>query len=97
MRILGNIVCQSDVETNFVISIGLLQWLSTLIEPNVYQKLNQKLKKEVLWIISNIAAGTKDQVNRICLINIPKRVIDIIFQTNDKSILTEGIIFLFFL
>ncbi|XP_019093605.1 PREDICTED: importin subunit alpha-1-like [Camelina sativa] len=58
LRTVGNIVRGDDLQTQFVINSGALPCLANLLTQN-YKK---SIKKETCWTISNITAGTKEQI-----------------------------------
>lgn len=60
MRTIGNLVTGDDETTEMVLSQGLLQHLKSLvIHPS------KMVRKEACWTISNITAGTADQIRQI--------------------------------
>ena len=61
LRTVGNIVTGDDVQTQVIISCGALTCLLHLLK--TAQK--KSIKKEACWTISNITAGTKDQIQAV--------------------------------
>lgn len=64
IRMLGNIVTGTDEHTDQIISQGFLEFF----KPIFYSYDNKKLpriRKEMCWLISNISAGTSEQVKYI--------------------------------
>ncbi|CAD8128509.1 unnamed protein product [Paramecium sonneborni] len=61
LRILGNILTGNEEQTNQVLYTGILQIFDNLLKQN----LNKKIRKEICWSLSNIAAGTPHQVKQI--------------------------------
>ena len=57
LRIVGNIVSGDDSQTQSILDCGLLPILTDLL-----QSPKNTIRKEVCWIISNITAGTKTQI-----------------------------------
>ncbi|CAD8087573.1 unnamed protein product [Paramecium sonneborni] len=60
LRTLGNILTGSEEQTNIVINFGIIQAFEKLIKNK-----SQKIRREVCWSLSNIAAGTSYQVKQI--------------------------------
>jgi importin subunit alpha-6/7 len=64
IRMLGNIATGTDEQTNHLIRMGILQFF----EPIFYRFENKKqprLRKEMCWTLSNITAGTLEQVQAV--------------------------------
>lgn len=58
LRTLGNIVTGNDVQTQTVLDAGVLSRIgSLLVDPK------KNIRKEACWLLSNIAAGTQDQIS----------------------------------
>ncbi|KAK6112936.1 hypothetical protein QQG55_49640 [Brugia pahangi] len=73
LRALGNLVVGDDAQTQAVLNAGLLPRMMELFGPMM--PINQK--HEIMWILSNIAAGSQRQI-------------DLLFETNDiVEILTD--------
>ncbi|VIP00262.1 Armadillo/beta-catenin-like repeat family protein [Brugia malayi] len=66
LRALGNLVAGNDAQTQAVLNAGLLPRMMELFGPMM--PINQK--HEIMWILSNIAAGSQRQI-------------DLLFETND--------------
>lgn len=60
MKIVGNIVTGNPLQTQAVIDAGLLPFLTKLI---FHEK--RSIRKESCWVISNIAAGTQQQIKAL--------------------------------
>jgi len=60
LRIIGNIVSGNAHQTQMVIDAGILQYLKKTI---FHEK--RSIRKESCWIISNIAAGTQQQIEAL--------------------------------
>ncbi len=58
LRTVGNIVTGDDLQTQVIINCGSLSCLLHLLKTS--QK--KSIKKEACWTISNITAGTKEQI-----------------------------------
>eukprot|EP00955_Chlamydomonas_euryale_P065184 359170-Chlamydomonas_euryale.AAC.10 len=61
LRTVGNIVTGNDIQTQIVISCGVLPCLMNLLINN----LKRSIKKEACWTLSNITAGTKEQIQAV--------------------------------
>lgn len=61
LRTVGNIVTGNDMQTQVVINCGALNCLLTLLTANH----KKSIKKEACWTISNITAGTKEQIQAV--------------------------------
>ena len=61
LRTVGNIVTGDDMQTQVIIGCGALTCLLHLLK--TAQK--KSIKKEACWTISNITAGTKDQIQAV--------------------------------
>jgi len=62
LRIIGNIVTGDDDQTQHVIDLHVLPRLKYMLD-NV--NIKKAIKKEVCWTISNITAGTVDQIQKV--------------------------------
>ncbi len=60
MKIIGNIVTGNPLQTQAVIDAGVLPYLAKLI---FHEK--RSIRKETCWVISNIAAGTQQQIKSL--------------------------------
>jgi importin subunit alpha-6/7 len=79
IRTIGNIVTGTDQHTDNVINMNFLDFFV----PIFYHYDNKKLprvRKEICWIISNIAAGTYNQIKQLMREDIVKLVIDAVSQ-----------------
>ena len=61
LRTVGNIVTGNDQQTQAIINCGALLCLLHLL--NTSHK--KSIKKEACWTISNITAGTKEQIQAV--------------------------------
>jgi len=69
-----------------------------MLSLNILPKLNAKLNghrmnvsKEAMWIVSNITAGTVEQVQKIYDSNTINHVLHILKASNDEGVVKEGI------
>lgn len=60
VRVLGNFVSGNDKQTQRVIDAGVLNHMSNLL---TFKK--RGVRKEACWLLSNIAAGTTDQISQL--------------------------------
>ena len=83
IRIIGNFAAmENSYYTDKVIELNILDKLKILIQ----DKYVFNIKKECAWIISNIAAGTSNQINLLYDNNFPDILFDIILNGNDDSV-----------
>ncbi|XP_057535902.1 importin subunit alpha-like [Amaranthus tricolor] len=61
LRTVGNIVTGDDVQTQCIINHSVLPCLLNLL----HQNCKKSIKKEACWTISNITAGTKEQIQAV--------------------------------
>ncbi|KAI4293013.1 importin subunit alpha-6/7 [Pancytospora philotis] len=61
IRTLGNIVTGSDAATGVIVSGGFLSFLPTVFYNYETKKL-PRLRKDICWLLSNVTAGTPEQV-----------------------------------
>ena len=64
VRMIGNIIANSDPHTDAIISNGFLG----LFHPFFYRYTSHnvsRLRKDICWVISNVAAGTKPQIEYV--------------------------------
>jgi len=61
LRTVGNIVTGNDMQTQVIINCGALQCLLQLLTSSH----KKSIKKEACWTISNITAGTKEQIQNV--------------------------------
>ncbi|KAI6685149.1 hypothetical protein NL676_031062 [Syzygium grande] len=74
LRALGNIVSGNDAQTQFVIDIqGLLPLYQILTE-----NCERGIKKEACWVISNITAGNRIQIQAVMEANIIPPVVSLL-------------------
>uniref|UniRef100_A0A914PK59 Importin subunit alpha n=1 Tax=Panagrolaimus davidi TaxID=227884 RepID=A0A914PK59_9BILA len=61
LRIIGNIACGSDEQTQKILDYGILTKLKELLSFSS----NENVIKEIFWVLSNILAGPIEQVNAV--------------------------------
>jgi importin subunit alpha-1 len=60
LRVLGNFVSGSDTQTQAVLDAGVLKMAFKL-----FKSSKRSIRKETFWLLSNVAAGTPQQINAI--------------------------------
>ena len=60
LRCLGNFVSGNDKQTQAVLDAGVLNYASQMM-----QHTKKNIRKETCWLLSNIAAGTKEQIGQL--------------------------------
>ncbi|KAI5132503.1 importin subunit alpha-4/3 [Nematocida ausubeli] len=65
IRILGNIATYEDEQTDYVLGLGILSTLKGLFALPFENRKAARVKKEICWLISNITAGTPEQVDEV--------------------------------
>jgi importin subunit alpha-2 len=82
LRCLGNIVTGNDKQTQTVIDSGIFSSMMVAIA-----KYNNKasIVKEAMWLTSNVAAGTKEQIQSIIDIQLIPLVIEVMKKGDFKS------------
>ena len=61
LRTLGNVVTGDDSQTQCALDCGLLPRLLALLNSP-----KKGIRKEACWTISNITAGTREQIQVLC-------------------------------
>ena len=81
----GNLLAGNDEQTDLIISYGVLQQFSILL-------LLQRSEKDVVWAISNITAGTEEQIQAVVDTNlIFPQLIHIISSEYEVALKREAI------
>merc|ERR1712071_509957 len=65
VRTLGNFCAGSDAETQLVINNGAITALYSMLKNNHIAVLSSKIRKEIIWIFSNMAAGLPCQIDSL--------------------------------
>lgn len=79
LRTLGNIVSGSDNQTQIVVDANILPSLVTLLSCS-----NKKnIRKETCWMLSNIAAGSRNQLDT--LVMTPKLIDNVLLQMSTAT------------
>ena len=82
-RIIGNFAAMEDsFYTDKVIELNVLDKLKILIQ----DKYSPSTRKEIAWIISNVAAGTQEQLNTLYENNFPDILFDMILNGEEGDI-----------
>ena len=83
IKIIGNFAAmENSYYTDKVIELNILDKLKILIQ----DKYSFDIRKESAWIISNIAAGTTNQLNLLYDNNFPDIIFDNVLNGNEDSI-----------
>ncbi len=64
IRMLGNMITNSDEATDAIIQGGFLDFFR-VIYYNYYGKRLPRIRKEICWVLSNVTAGTPEQVEYV--------------------------------
>lgn len=94
LRMIGNIMSGTNEQTEFVLSIGIddsniLSILMILYYQSYDLKKLSRIRKEICWIISNIAAGSIAQVDALFQKSVHKLLLDAL-SNSEISIKTEA-------
>ena len=57
LRVFGNIATGDDIQCDTLVQLGLIEYLQKLIDHN-----KNSIKNEVCWILSNLTAGNRSQI-----------------------------------
>lgn len=80
LKILGNITTGSDQDTQLLLDNNILPILKELL---IHMNFDDTLfLKQILWIISNIVAGTKNQVKQVLQYDIIPKIVE--YLKNDS-------------
>lgn len=80
MKILGNIVSGNPLQTQAVLDAGVLRHLQKLI---FHEK--RSIRKETCWVISNIAAGTQQQIKAL-IVNNFLPILERVIKTDETEV-----------
>lgn len=81
MKILGNIVSGNPLQTQAVIEEGALKYLGNLI---FHEK--RSIRKETCWVISNIAAGTQQQIKAL-IVNDYLQILERVIKSDEPEVI----------
>jgi hypothetical protein len=87
LKIVGNIVTGNPLQTQAVIDAGILPFLAKLI---FHEK--RSIRKEACWVISNIAAGTQQQIKAL-IVNDFLPILETVIKNDDPEVI--NLIFFF--
>jgi hypothetical protein len=85
VRVFGNLTSGSDLHTQKVIDMGILNREI----PVIMQIANPKIVKEVVWMLSNVSAGTIGQIQAIIDAGLLPRILHCL-RTGDFRTQSEG-------
>lgn len=60
MRVIGNIITGNDQATEWILQKGILNQMQ-----NFLNHTHSDIRREAAWIISNICAGTQNQIQML--------------------------------
>ncbi|KAK2640334.1 hypothetical protein Ddye_028129 [Dipteronia dyeriana] len=86
LRTLGNLVTGDNTQTQRVLDEGFLSYLHNFLEHS-----NRIIRKETCWIISNITAGNRHQIQAVIDCKIIDRLVDIAETLDDLEIKKEAV------
>ena len=81
LRALGRIASGDDKVTQYLVDLGICDSLLPLLDLREYENKNKnenKLLKETCWVISNITAGTHEQINKVIEANLFPSLINLL-------------------
>ncbi|KAI4491141.1 hypothetical protein M0802_010451 [Mischocyttarus mexicanus] len=84
LRAVGNIATGNDVETDAIISVGGLNHFALLLQHNC---LN--IVKEAAWTISNITAGTMQQIDHVINANVLRPLCQVLERVMGTRFLSQ--------
>ncbi len=58
VRAIGNIIANTEMNTEYILNCGFLQKVNEILN-------ERRLQKEICWTISNITAGSIDQIQEV--------------------------------
>ncbi|KAI9225002.1 armadillo-type protein [Blastocladiella britannica] len=85
LRVAGNIVTGDDMQTQAMLKAGVLDGLCPMLDSR-----KESIRKEACWTISNITAGTADQVQMVIDTGMVPRLIDLMWREGSNSIQREA-------
>ncbi|KAI5165428.1 hypothetical protein NEIRO03_0377 [Nematocida sp. AWRm78] len=89
IRIFGNIATYDDEQTDYILSLGILGTLKGLINLPFENKKASRIKKEICWLVSNITAGTPDEVDEVIKHGFLEILVNIM-KTADSQVRSEA-------
>jgi len=85
LRTVGNLLTGSTEQTQILISYGVLNQLTKLLDCS-----KKTFRKEVVWAISNITAGTEEQIQAVIDANLFPKLLEIFSSQNDVGLSREA-------
>jgi len=80
LRMIGNIGSGSEDQTQLIVDLGVLEHLPTLLSVDE----RPVIRKEAMWLISNIAAGTQEQITALLEADIMPLVLELMNHAPDE-------------
>ena len=83
LRALRNTTCSDDKITQYLVDLGICYSLVPLLDLHEYEneikkKYKYKLLKQTCWVISNITAGTVEQIDKVIKANLFSLLINLL-------------------
>eukprot|EP00483_Globobulimina_turgida_P001811 UN01813 len=80
LRTIGNIVTGRDLKTQYVVNLGVLNKLNYLLSLSNGRDVHRgdAIKREACWTISNITAGSQQQIESVISCNLIPTLINIL-------------------
>eukprot|EP01084_Bolivina_argentea_P280666 480018_1 len=84
IRAIGNIIANTDMNTEYILNCGFLIKVNEILKDKNINKYERRLKKEICWTISNITAGSINQIQEVMDNNIFEKLSAIILIDTGK-------------
>merc|ERR1712118_182548 len=85
IRVVGNIATGSHQQTQVILSCGALNHL-----PHFLHSKKSSLVKEACWLLSNVTAGTPDQIQAVIDVGLLSRVVELCLGGSSHMIRKEA-------
>lgn len=81
LRVVGNFAAGSDVLTQVVVDNGILDVIRLLME----RTRSQIILKESCWVLSNVIAGTREQINAVIKAKLISSIVNVLETGDTRS------------